>query len=97
MLFKSFAFVIALSGPFMTLLMSGFDVKKVMFGAIFMFTDIISSFDPHTEICRHRSIHRVKKRVVGPLKSYSFCHWPKSVSNFQRRHEMTIIVFLLTF
>lgn len=48
MLLSSFALVIALTGPFMTLLMSRFDRKKVMFGAIsiFLFTGIISSISP---------------------------------------------------
>ena len=47
-LLSSFALIIALTGPFMTLLMSGFDRKKVMFAAIFMFliTGIVSSFSP---------------------------------------------------
>ncbi|EFK57395.1 MFS transporter [Sphingobacterium spiritivorum] len=48
MLLSAFALVIALTGPFMTLLMSRFDRKKVMFGAIsiFLFTGIISSISP---------------------------------------------------
>lgn len=48
MLLSAFALVIALTGPFMTLLMSGFDRKKVMVSAIsiFLLTGIISSFSP---------------------------------------------------
>lgn len=48
MLLSAFALVIALTGPFMTLLTSGFDRKKVMLSAIsiFLLTGIISSFSP---------------------------------------------------
>jgi len=47
-LLSAFALVIALTGPFMTLLASGFDRKKVMLAAIFIFliTGIVSSFTP---------------------------------------------------
>lgn len=47
-LLSAFALVIALTGPFMTLLTSGIDRKKIMFIAVFMFllTGIISSFSP---------------------------------------------------
>jgi predicted MFS family arabinose efflux permease len=47
-LLSAFALVIALTGPFMTLLASGFDRKKVMLAAIFIFliTGIVSSFSP---------------------------------------------------
>lgn len=47
-LLSAFALVIALTGPFMTLLVSGIDRKKIMLTAIFIFllTDVISSFSP---------------------------------------------------
>lgn len=47
-LLSAFALVIALTGPFMTLLVSGFDRKKVMLTAIliFLFTGIVSFFSP---------------------------------------------------
>lgn len=47
-LLSAFALVIAITGPFMTLLMSGFDRKKVMLAAIsiFLITAIVSSFSP---------------------------------------------------
>lgn len=47
-LLSAFALIIALTGPFMTLMMSGFDRKKVMFAAISMFlvTGVVSSFSP---------------------------------------------------
>lgn len=47
-LLSAFALVIALTGPFMTLFASGFDRKKVMLTAIFIFliTGIVSSFSP---------------------------------------------------
>lgn len=47
-LLSAFALVIALTGPFMTLLMSGFDRKKVMLAAIsiFLITGIVSAFSP---------------------------------------------------
>ncbi|CAH0199647.1 MFS transporter [Chryseobacterium sp. Bi04] len=47
-LLSAFALVIALTGPFMTLLTSGFDRKKIMLAAIFMFlvTGFVSSFSP---------------------------------------------------
>jgi predicted MFS family arabinose efflux permease len=48
MLLSAFALVIALTGPFMTLLVSGFDRKKIMLAAIsiFLLTGIVSSFSP---------------------------------------------------
>ncbi|MFD2557205.1 MFS transporter [Sphingobacterium tabacisoli] len=48
LLLSVFALVIALTGPFMTLLASGFDRKKVMTIAVllFLFTGIISVFSP---------------------------------------------------
>jgi len=48
MLLSIFALVIALSGPFMTLLVSGFDRKKILFLAILMFlvSGLISSLSP---------------------------------------------------
>lgn len=47
-LLSAFALVIALTGPFMTLMASGFDRKKVMVAAIaiFLVTGIVSSFAP---------------------------------------------------
>ena len=47
-LLSAFALVIALTGPFMTLLASGFDRKKVMLLSIFIFviTGVVSSFSP---------------------------------------------------
>nr|WP_220388893.1 MFS transporter [[Flexibacter] sp. ATCC 35208] len=47
-LLSAFALVIAVTGPFMTLLTSGFDRKKVMMIAIsvFLITGIVSSFAP---------------------------------------------------
>ncbi len=48
MLLSAFALVIALTGPFMTLLTAGYDRKKVMTTAIliFLFTGLVSSFSP---------------------------------------------------
>jgi predicted MFS family arabinose efflux permease len=47
-LLSAFALVIALTGPFMTLLFSGFDRKKIMLATIFIFffSTIISAFSP---------------------------------------------------
>ncbi|QNK64972.1 MFS transporter [Pedobacter sp. PAMC26386] len=47
-LLSAFALVIAITGPFMTLMASGFDRKKVMATAIaiFLITGIVSSFAP---------------------------------------------------
>lgn len=47
-LLGAFALVIALTGPFMTLLASGFDRKKIMLTsvAIFLITGFVSSFSP---------------------------------------------------
>ncbi|RAJ37014.1 MFS transporter [Pedobacter cryoconitis] len=47
-LLSAFALVIALTGPFMTLMASGFDRKKIMVAAIaiFLVTGIVSSFAP---------------------------------------------------
>jgi len=48
LLLSAFAFIIALTGPFMTLLASGLDRKKVMLLSILLFviTGIVSSFSP---------------------------------------------------
>ncbi len=48
LLLSAFALIIALTGPFMTLLASGFDRKKVMLLSILLFviTGVISSFSP---------------------------------------------------
>ncbi|MBL1221059.1 MFS transporter [Chryseobacterium sp. L7] len=47
-LLSAFALIIALTGPFMTLLMSGFDRRKVMLAAIaiFLFTAVVSAMSP---------------------------------------------------
>ncbi|REA64323.1 MFS transporter [Dyadobacter luteus] len=47
-LLSAFALVIALTGPFMTLLSSRFDRKKIMFTTlcIFLITGVVSSFSP---------------------------------------------------
>ncbi|MGD1318094.1 MFS transporter [Chryseobacterium sp. 2R14A] len=47
-LLSAFALIIALTGPFMTLITSGFDRRKVMLTAIsiFLITGIVSSFSP---------------------------------------------------
>lgn len=47
-LLSAFALVIALTGPFMTLLASGYDRKKIMLTsiAIFLITGLVSSFSP---------------------------------------------------
>lgn len=47
-LLGAFALVIALTGPFITLLMSRYDKRKVMLAsiAIFVFTGLVSSFSP---------------------------------------------------
>ena len=47
-LLSAFALVIALTGPFMTLLFSGFDRKKIMLATIFIFffSTIVSAFSP---------------------------------------------------
>lgn len=47
-LLSAFALIIALTGPFMTLLMSGSDRRKVMLTAIsiFLFTAVVSSLSP---------------------------------------------------
>lgn len=47
-LLSAFALIIALTGPFMTLLTSGINRKKLMLASVFMFliTGIVSSFSP---------------------------------------------------
>lgn len=47
-LLSAFALVIALTGPFMTLLLSGFDRKKIMLATIFIFllSTVVSVFSP---------------------------------------------------
>jgi MFS family permease len=79
-LLSAFALIIALTGPFMTLLTSGIDRKKIMLTAIFMFliTGIVSSFSPpfwlHTTSItqwQKSSIKAIQKPETGLLKLIS--------------------------
>ncbi|SHK15079.1 MFS transporter [Chryseobacterium polytrichastri] len=91
-LLSAFALIIALTGPFMTLLMSGFDRKKVMFAAIFMFliTGVVSSFSPPFWLLM---LVRILPAFLQPV--YIASALSVAVSNADKKHsnELMGIVF----
>ena len=73
LLLSAFALIIALTGPFMTLLASGFDRKKVMLLSILLFvmTGVISSFSPPFWLLM---LVRILPAFLQPVYSYrTFC------------------------
>lgn len=91
-LLSAFALIIALTGPFMTLLMSGFDRKKVMFAAIFIFliTGVVSSFSPPFWLLM---LVRILPAFLQPV--YIASALSVAVSNADKKHsnELMGIVF----
>jgi len=91
-LLSAFALIIALTGPFMTLLMSGFDRKKVMFTAIFMFliTGVVSSFSPPFWLLM---LVRVLPAFLQPVYIASALSVAVSAADKKHSNELMGIVF----
>ncbi|MCD9856725.1 MFS transporter [Epilithonimonas sp. JDS] len=91
-LLSAFALVIALSGPFMTLLASGFDRKKVMLTAIFIFmiTGIVSSFSPPYWLLM---LVRILPAFLQPVYIATALAVAVSHADKKRENELMSIVF----
>src|SRR6218665_547078 len=91
-LLSAFALVIALTGPFMTLLVSRFDRKKVMLTAIFIFliTGIISSFSPPFWLLM---LVRILPAFLQPVYIATALAVAVSQSDKKRENELMSIVF----
>jgi len=91
-LLSAFALVIALTGPFMTLLASGFDRKKVMLTAIFIFlvTGVVSSFSPPFWLLM---LVRILPAFLQPVYIATALSVAVSQGNKQNENELMSIVF----
>ncbi|WP_286857325.1 MFS transporter [Sphingobacterium sp. UBA7625] len=91
-LLSAFALVIALTGPFMTLLASGFDRKKVMLTAIFIFlvTGVVSSFSPPFWLLM---LVRILPAFLQPVYIATALSVAVSQGNKQSENELMSIVF----
>lgn len=91
-LLSAFSLVIALTGPFMTLLASSFDRKKVMFTAIliFLISNIISVFTPPFWILM---IARVLPAFLQPVFIATALSVAVSMGDKEKENEMMSIVF----
>ncbi|WP_289660825.1 MFS transporter [Flavobacterium panacagri] len=92
MLLSAFALVIALTGPFMTLLTSGFDRKKIMIASIitFLFTGIISSFSPPFWLLM---LVRILPAFLQPVYIATALSVAISVGSKKQENELMSIVF----
>jgi predicted MFS family arabinose efflux permease len=91
-LLGAFALVIALTGPFMTLLTSGFDRKKVMLTAvsIFLVTGVVSSFSPPFWLLM---LVRILPAFLQPVYIATALSVAVFKGNKQNRNELMSIVF----
>ena len=91
-LLSAFALVIALTGPFMTLLTSGFDRKKVMLTAIFIFliTGVVSSFSPPFWLLM---LVRILPAFLQPVYIATALAVAISQADKNRENELMSIVF----
>jgi len=91
-LLSAFALVIALTGPFMTLVTSRFDRKKVMLAAIFIFliTGIVSSFSPPFWLLM---LVRILPAFLQPVYIATALAVAVSQSDKKRENELMSIVF----
>lgn len=91
-LLGAFALAIALTGPFMTLLLSGFDRKKVMMIAIFIFllTGIVSSFSPPFWLLM---LVRILPAFLQPVYIATALSVAVSQGNKRNENELMSIVF----
>lgn len=92
MLLSAFALVIALTGPFMTLLTSGFDRKKIMLTSLitFLFTGIISSFSPPFWLLM---LVRILPAFLQPVYIATALSVAISLGNKKQENELMSIVF----
>ncbi|MFZ4928392.1 MFS transporter [Chryseobacterium sp. Mn2064] len=91
-LLSAFALVIALTGPFMTLLTSGIDRKKIMIASIFMFliTGIVSSFSPPFWLLM---IVRILPAFLQPVYIATALSVAVSQADENKKNELMSIVF----
>jgi predicted MFS family arabinose efflux permease len=91
-LLSAFALVIALTGPFMTLLASGFDRKKVMLTAIaiFVITGVVSSFSPPFWLLM---LVRILPAFLQPVYIATALSVAVSQAEPERKNELMGIVF----
>ncbi|OJX48869.1 MAG: MFS transporter [Flavobacterium sp. 38-13] len=91
-LLSAFALVIALTGPFMTLLVSGFDRKKIMLTsiAIFLITGFVSSFSPPFWILM---LVRILPAFLQPVYIATALSVAVSNADDDKKNELMSIVF----
>ena len=91
-LLSAFALVIALTGPFMTLLTSGFDRKKIMLTsiAIFLLTGLVSSFSPPFWVLM---LVRILPAFLQPVYIATALSVAISNSDDENKNELMSIVF----
>lgn len=91
-LLSAFALVIALTGPFMTLLVSGFDRKKIMLTsiAIFLITGFVSSFSPPLWILM---LVRILPAFLQPVYIATALSVAVSNADNNKKNELMSIVF----
>ncbi|AZA83619.1 MFS transporter [Chryseobacterium lactis] len=91
-LLSAFALVIAVTGPFMTLITSGIDRKKVMLAAIFMFliTGIVSSLSPPFWMMM---VVRVLPAFLQPVYIATALSVAVAKADKKRKNELMSIVF----
>lgn len=91
-LLSAFALVIALTGPFMTLLASGFDRKKIMLTsiAIFLITGFVSSFSPPFWILM---LVRILPAFLQPVYIATALSVAVSNADDHKKNELMSIVF----
>ncbi|RLJ32569.1 putative MFS family arabinose efflux permease [Chryseobacterium sp. 7] len=91
-LLSAFALIIALTGPFMTLLTSGFDRKKIMLVAIFMFliTGFVSSFSPPFWLLM---LVRILPAFLQPVYIATALSVAVSQADQRKKNELMGIVF----
>lgn len=91
-LLSAFALVIAITGPFMTLLTSGFDRKKIMLASIFIFliTGFVSSFSPPFWILM---LVRILPAFLQPVYIASALSVAISNASDDKKNELMSIVF----
>ncbi|WP_312900025.1 MFS transporter [Chryseobacterium taichungense] len=91
-LLSAFALVIALTGPFMTLLASGIDRKKIMLTSIatFLITGLVSSFSPPFWILM---LVRILPAFLQPVYIATALSVAVSNANDDEKNEFMSIVF----
>ncbi|THD31858.1 MFS transporter [uncultured Flavobacterium sp.] len=91
-LLSAFALVIALTGPFMTLLVSGFDRKKIMLTsiAIFLITGFVSSFSPPFWVLM---LVRILPAFLQPVYIATALSVAVSKADDDKKNELMSIVF----